>query len=440
MRKPETLVIGLAALLAIAVMAAPAQAEENAEFSAGEGAEMVDLSTGAPTFTVPILPSNPLTCTTASAKAGYVEQEPELTASEIAYSSCHTVILGITFPVTVDTNGCHFTFTAGTYTDIGSGLAHGSLHIGGCAPEKPDSLTITVFEPGGKSPYCTFHVPEQTIEGITYHNTTDEGVMAIEGTAKELDVDTTITDDNETTCDEEKTVDSSYTGNFIAKATDENEEYVDATVNAPPVDESADFWAAEGATEIDATGGKSTFVFGGKELTCPAVTGSAKYTEEGGPTLTGENIRYGDANHTCHVIVFGITFPITIDENNCHFTFHAGTYTATEGLSHGSVTIENCESDSMTMTIWAPGSHPSPEPAECTMHIPEQTIDGITYDNVTTESDVMAVEITLNDAQVTTTQTKTGSPDVSVGHVTVTLPGSGGHNPPSFSIAREISA
>ena len=74
------------------------------------------------------------------------------------------------------------------------------------------------------------------------------------------------------------------------------------------------------------------------------------------------------------------------------------------------------------------------------MHIPEQTIDGITYDNVTTESDVMAVEITLNDAQVTTTQTKTGSPDVSVGHVTVTLPGSGGHNPPSFSIAREISA
>jgi hypothetical protein len=35
---------------------------------------------------------------------------------------------------------------------------------------------------------------------------------------------------------------------------------------------------------------------------------------------------------------------------------------------------------------------------------------------------------------------KTGSPDVSVGHVTVTLPGRGGHNPPNFSIAREISA
>ena len=35
---------------------------------------------------------------------------------------------------------------------------------------------------------------------------------------------------------------------------------------------------------------------------------------------------------------------------------------------------------------------------------------------------------------------KSGSPDVSVGHVTVTRPGSGGHNPPSFSIAREISA
>jgi hypothetical protein len=33
-----------------------------------------------------------------------------------------------------------------------------------------------------------------------------------------------------------------------------------------------------------------------------------------------------------------------------------------------------------------------------------------------------------------------GSPDVSVGHVTVTRPGSGGHSPPSFSIAREISA
>jgi len=33
-----------------------------------------------------------------------------------------------------------------------------------------------------------------------------------------------------------------------------------------------------------------------------------------------------------------------------------------------------------------------------------------------------------------------GSPDVSVGHVTVTLPGSGGHSPPSFSIAREINA
>ncbi len=35
---------------------------------------------------------------------------------------------------------------------------------------------------------------------------------------------------------------------------------------------------------------------------------------------------------------------------------------------------------------------------------------------------------------------KSGSPDVSVGHVTVTLPGNGGHSPPSFSIAKEISA
>jgi len=35
---------------------------------------------------------------------------------------------------------------------------------------------------------------------------------------------------------------------------------------------------------------------------------------------------------------------------------------------------------------------------------------------------------------------KRGSTDVSVGHVTVTRPGRGGHNPPSFSIAREISA
>ena len=33
-----------------------------------------------------------------------------------------------------------------------------------------------------------------------------------------------------------------------------------------------------------------------------------------------------------------------------------------------------------------------------------------------------------------------GSPDVSVGQVTVTRPGRGGHSPPSFSIAREISA
>jgi len=33
-----------------------------------------------------------------------------------------------------------------------------------------------------------------------------------------------------------------------------------------------------------------------------------------------------------------------------------------------------------------------------------------------------------------------GSIDVSVGHVTVTRPGRGGHNPPSFNIAREISA
>ncbi len=37
-------------------------------------------------------------------------------------------------------------------------------------------------------------------------------------------------------------------------------------------------------------------------------------------------------------------------------------------------------------------------------------------------------------------QGKKDSPDVSVGHVTVTLPGRGGHSPPSFSIAREISA
>jgi len=37
-------------------------------------------------------------------------------------------------------------------------------------------------------------------------------------------------------------------------------------------------------------------------------------------------------------------------------------------------------------------------------------------------------------------EAKKGSPDVSVGHVTVTRPGSGGHSPPSFSIASEINA
>jgi len=170
--------------------------------------------------------------------------------------------------------------------------------------------------------------------------------------------------------------------------------------------EKGDFWAAEGAVEIDATGGTASFAFGGKTFTCPALSGNAVYKEEG-PTLTGENIRYGDANHTCHVVVFGITFPITFDENSCHFTFHAGTYIPSEDVSHGSVTIENCENDSMTMTIWPPGDHPNPDPPECTLHIPEQTIGGITYDNVTTEDEVMAIKITLNNAPLTTTQTET---------------------------------
>ncbi len=138
----------MSAVMASAAQATPAQFTADAYPAVGTGKEVAG--------TVNKLESTAgtsISCGNVIYEATQGEASTELTVTP-HYTSCET---NSGIGVTVDLNGCHYKFTAGTKAAHGS---TGSVHI-----ICPTGTEITVTAAG-----CTIHVPPQTLNGVTYTN------------------------------------------------------------------------------------------------------------------------------------------------------------------------------------------------------------------------------------------------------------------------------
>jgi hypothetical protein len=177
-------------------------------------------------------PIGTTTCEEVSGTAALAAQSPELTGEGIEFQKCHMTALKI--PVTIDMNGCHFKFTAGTTTPGGPGFSSGSVHIEGC--EEAKGITITVFnsmtEHNEAHRTCVMHWPEQTISPTIYQNRQTAGKkeeITIE--ANKAKVKTTTTQSTVGTLCSGATheFEAEYTGRLTASGTVEGVP-VDATL------------------------------------------------------------------------------------------------------------------------------------------------------------------------------------------------------------------
>jgi hypothetical protein len=410
----------LGMVLAIMAMAATgARAEKVGEFSAAEYPAQIDITNsgeGEHTFSIEGLPT--LTC--AQVNAYVVEQEKDssqLTAIEPEYSTCHLVSLGITFPITFDMNGCDLLLTAGTFTPSateGVGASDGDLHIK-CPSE--EEITITVFKSGStkhtaEDLRCTMHIAPQTpgsAGAVTYQNETKEGKEALTVQADNLGIKTAITES--TLCGKERTVTALYSGSVWAQATSSGGSLIGLKVQAQPeeeIEEKTDF-SAEG-THIDGVAAfAQTFTVGGLSMTCTSLTNTAVIPEQT-PELTLENIAYSN----CHVVVLGVTFPITVYMNGCTYLLTGGIYTSSgtkgSGAAVGSIHIKCPESKQIEVKIYKAGSAHTSENVRCVIDITGQTPSSgsIDYNNELIEG-VMATTAQATNIVVRATKTKTGT-------------------------------
>jgi hypothetical protein len=237
MRNLKVLCLALVAVLALSAMAASAaQANEKADFwAANENSTIDAVADTTQEFTIEGWPT--ITCTEVNGAGMLAKEGPELTANHIAtsYKMCHTVA-GFTFPVTVDMNGCHYLFTAGTYTKNetgGAGLSDGTAHIQ-CGAGK--EITITVMSLSHETVRCTAHVKPQTAKGfVTFRNETTEKVMAITAVSH-TNVEAVTTNGGVLGCEKEvKDKEAKYRGSFWAKATNASNLYIDGTVTGTPL-------------------------------------------------------------------------------------------------------------------------------------------------------------------------------------------------------------
>jgi hypothetical protein len=434
-RNLKALGLALVATLALAAIAATGSSAEEgkeASFWAAEGAVKIDATgEGTQEFVTSI---GTLQCheegedPAVHGTAKYVGETTELTGESIEYTNC-TVPgpFGTNFPITVDMNGCDLLFAAGTQTSATT--AEGSVHIQ-CNGEA--EITITIFKASSEPPHpeedlrCTIHIPEQSPKGtVTYHDRAEGprgGKKAITATADEVEVTETVTDANTIVCNHHTHEVAKYSGSFWAEATNGSEEFVDAETTVPPPPEEADFWAAEDAVKIDATGEGTLEIDSGigsrqchEEGEDPALHFTAKYIEETAE-LTGENIEY--ANCTAPG-PFGTNFPTTTDMNGCDFLFAAGTTTSAT-TAEGSVRIECPEEKEITITMFKSSSEP-PHPEEdlrCTFHIPAQSPKGtVTFHNGTGPNGKKAVTVTMDELEVTETVTDNEGGIVCTDHI-----------------------
>ena len=229
-RNLKALGLALVAVFAMSAMAASAaQAEDPGHFGAAEYPATINaVGETVQEFVSPTLGA--LTCANVSGVSTLEEPSDELTGENIQYSNCDAG--GGLFPVTVDTNNCHFTFELDTMIDDNTG--EGGVIIEGC--DDATGITITVFAFGStqhlpEELICEIHVPEQTVGNITYHNITDESTGK-EAVTVEADESTVASEVTEGGICNEANESNIYNGSFIATAENEDEEDIDATITS----------------------------------------------------------------------------------------------------------------------------------------------------------------------------------------------------------------
>lgn len=133
-----------------------------------------------------------------------------------------------------------------------------------------------------------------------------------------------------------------------------------------------------------------------EEVTDTSVHGTGSLTAES-PTLTAEDITYTN----CHAL--GGLFGVTVDMNECHYTFDAGTMVGA-GTATGSVDITGCDDETgISITVFEFGDTKHEEPPICTIDVPEQTPSegSIHYENVANGDVTVTAEDVVVDTHVT---------------------------------------
>jgi hypothetical protein len=240
-RNLKALCLGLFAALAFSAFAASAAQAEKADFAAGEYPAEIhwtqDPDEPVQKFQSPV---GTLTCEEVTGTATLAEQSQTLTGKEltgkpIEYRKCHFSALKI--PVTIDMNGCHFTFNAGTITVAGT--SSGSVKIENCQEGK--GITTTIFNNADHKEEhrtCTMHVLEQTISPVTYHNKQTVGKkeeVTIKTEAAKVKVTTTHSEVGTLCSAATHEFEFELTGRLTASAVNENTlESIDFTIRGTP--------------------------------------------------------------------------------------------------------------------------------------------------------------------------------------------------------------
>jgi hypothetical protein len=234
-RNLKALGLALVAVLAMSAMAASAaQANDPAHF--GVGAEgPVSLSSEATSeFQVFVTSTGKITCANTGGEGSTEGVTTEITMENFSFTGCHATALKL--PITIDTNGCDFIFTAGTYT-TGPEDADGSVKIANC--DSATGITVTIYTNSNhleENRGCTIDVPEQEVGGITYTNKVNNGVEYVQVDANVVnEIHATFTKGPKNLCvDGHTEEEGDYEGSVAISGSDQEEEATNVTVTPTP--------------------------------------------------------------------------------------------------------------------------------------------------------------------------------------------------------------
>jgi|SRR5215207_4083323 len=205
--------LGLALVAVLAMSAFAASASQAKNLTTETGKYPATITAGQKTLHEFTVSGRVVTCATASFTGTLSAASKELTVAP-TYTTCHTVVFGETWPVTVTTNGCHYLLTNTPENQIHLTCAAGQgieIHI----------YTSHANHTAGTS-VCTYKVDPQTIStGVSYENTatgSPGGKGAVDIKAAASPIVTTRTGGSELLCGP-ATQNATYTGVASGHAT-----------------------------------------------------------------------------------------------------------------------------------------------------------------------------------------------------------------------------